>query len=720
MHETKTRAEDGPSSTGDSIRLEFQPQSPCKTEVRALRGERVLYAHSFDPRNANARSAYAKAVVGKAADAGLGPIDPGTVDARLLEAVGKMAEAAEADDPGPAAYRAVEGDPDPERDGIYLGDAQLSNFVLEFVEDVIELDDGHESRRFRARVTRNGETAWCWLTPQDLAVPTKLREAILGAAGPKAQILGHPDVLCRAAAALSDPRRRTVVNAFGWDEGGTVYRSPSAWVDAHGIHAAGVDDPVRVDLGAETCARHLGLLVPADREVDGLRRHVVDDLLRLAPRRVTYALLASVALAILVRFAPAMNRPALWLLGVTGTGKSFLARLFANFFGDFGLSDGSRLGSWGSTGNSLQRQGYYFRDAVFLIDDYKPDAGAGHREVVRLLQNYADNSARARLRSDATANVTRPMRCLLVSTGEDRPEHAASAAARTLTIAVPRGPKDFARGGRCRGRCGRYPALTADLIRHLLAAGRTAGFAVRVEAYLEHFLEGIAGRQNDARIAGNLALLAAAFAEFAGYLADAWTGWEGELAWFIRDLEHLRDEMLAEVEGQQASEVFLAAFRALVDADEVCIKGVSGGPPVGREGRPTVGRLIQPARGPRVVEVATQMALRAVQEHLRRSGKPPLPATEKALVAQLAGDGKLLGRDGRPLAGGEGGDRTWSAKIDGKARNVFCLASSELIDEPMPGPRTPPPFEPSTDDDGDAEGDAPHGHHAARRRRLMS
>ena len=60
-------------------------------------------------------------------------------------------------------------------------------------------------------------------------------------------------------------------------------------------------------------------------------------------------------------------RFALWLTGLTGSGKSFLAKLFMNFFGHYPVSSG-HFATWASTANYIQRQGYFFKDAGRVSD----------------------------------------------------------------------------------------------------------------------------------------------------------------------------------------------------------------------------------------------------------------------------------------------------------------------------------------------------------------
>jgi uncharacterized protein (DUF927 family) len=218
--------------------------------------------------------------------------------------------------------------------------------------------------------------------------------------------------------------------------------------------------------------------------------------------RVTYALFGTVAAAVLTRFARGVNRFALWLRGPTGAGKTFAAQLAQNFYGAFpiGVTVENQVASWTATPNALQVIGYYFKDALYLIDDFKFES-CNPRDVVRFVQNYADGTARSRLNADATLNTTRPVRGFVVATGEDIPEHAASVTARLIVIDVPeRTPAqkglraaELAHGRRCLAECGHYPGVTLDFVRWLLAAGRLPGFPDRVAARQQFYHEKIAG-----------------------------------------------------------------------------------------------------------------------------------------------------------------------------------------------------------------------------------
>ena len=98
------------------------------------------------------------------------------------------------------------------------------------------------------------------------------------------------------------------------------------------------------------------------------------------------------------------------------------------------------------------------------MDDFKTGASQ-HGQIVRLIQAYGDGAARGRLKSDANFNPARPIRGLLLATGENIVDHQASTTARTIQIRVePVEKKDLDRRQRCLDHCGAYSGVMADFI----------------------------------------------------------------------------------------------------------------------------------------------------------------------------------------------------------------------------------------------------------------
>ncbi len=549
---------------------------------------------------------------------------------------------------------------------------QLTNFIMRITEDVHVADDLRPRRAFRGTITLLGAEHHFSIDAGDYGNNGKLTAAIYAAAGAKVEIDCPPEKLRTAVSAVSCPAMRRASTNFGWNADKTAYMVSGGQITADGFQAAD-QSTVQVDLTDQEFAKRLSLRPIPTEQLLATKRQIVEDLLRLCPdAKVGYSLLAGAALSVLYRFTDGMNRVLLWVAGLSGNGKSFMAKLFQNLFGDFPIAGEKAVISWASTVKRIQYEGYYFRDTMFLVDDYKPEH-CRPGDATWLLQAYADSAARSRLRADVTAAETREIRGLLVCTGEDVPDHSASATARMIKIPYPVGEKDLERGRRCQQQRGNYAGVMCDFIRHIIANNRGPAFAERVAELQQRYYREVTGSDNDLRIAGNFAMLAAAFEEFADYLRDAWQGaGEAKQTFVGRYIPELRQATLADVSDQKASRVFLGTLAVLVQQGSVRLNGhvpgvtfqpnatligktVPADEPRGQETEgttaptattttPTTRRMGAPVRHEdTALEIWTSAALGVVQQALRQQGRPTIAVTEKALLQQLREDGVLLG-----------------------------------------------------------------------------
>jgi hypothetical protein len=568
-------------------------------------------------------------------------------------------------------------------------DRILANFVLTLDEDIEVQDDVESWREFAGTLTTASGTSPFRIKATDFADNKALQAALFAAGGCELLIYAKLDELRRAISMISKDagklRRRKLTTNFGWTADGSSFLTPSVCISAKGIEELDDQSEVRVDLHTETPACCLDLKKLEDQELRRLKQHVVDDLLKLSDRTVTYTLLGATAASVLYPFAKGAGRFALWLVGKTGAGKSFVSKLFSNFFGNFPIAS-APFTTWSGTPNYVQRQGYFFKDALYLVDDYKPEVVPAY-QVVRILQSYADNTARGRLKSDASANVLRPIRGFLVCTGEDVPEHNASAIARSVIVQVPQQAKKVAAGSRCLVECEHYCGVMAGFIRWLLAEGRPGIFAQRFGELQTQYYQDVVGQQNDIRVATNLALLGAAFEQFAEYLGDVWPGWQQAVKTFLEeDLVAIRTAMLGEAREQQASEVFLRTLADLIQFGHVRIDAL---PRPHTEAKPLIGQAVESPSVPVLnglaaqraqwLELSMDLALAEVNKLLRAEGRPELKTTHRALLQQLREDGKLLDQEGQPLTDPKA-EVTYRTRLLGQGqRRVFAIRRGELL-----------------------------------------
>lgn len=272
-----------------------------------------------------------------------------------------------------------------------------------------------------------------------------------------------------------DVATRTVYAHTGWREidGRHVYLSGGG-----GIDPGGTAPDVTVELEGEAG----GYALPAPPEGEALQDAILAslDLMSAAPPSIMAPLLGAVYRAPLGRVDTALH-----LYGETGGGKTALAALAQQHYGA-AMDDRNLPGNWGSTANALERLCHQTADAVTVIDEYVPSADLKQRHALlaaaeRIFRGAGNGSGRQRARVDGSLIAARPPRCLVVSTGEDRPA-GASLAARRLDIAVPKGTVNVPGLSPYQENAeqGSYAAAMAGYVRWL-ARRRGAGVDVLVD-----------------------------------------------------------------------------------------------------------------------------------------------------------------------------------------------------------------------------------------------
>jgi hypothetical protein len=210
------------------------------------------------------------------------------------------------------------------------------------------------------------------------------------------------------------------------------------------LHAGGAITPDGLDktIECELEGRLAGYDLPEPPEGQALCAAVRASLalLELAPLRVMAPLLGMTYLA-------PHGGADFWggLVGATGLGKSELAALCQGHYG----RTFSRLflpGNWSSTDNALETIAFLCKDALLVLDDFKPagnryQSDAMHAKAERVLRAQGNSSGRGRCRGDGTVRPDRPPRGLVMITGEDMPR-GESLQARGLPVPLRRGDLD--------------------------------------------------------------------------------------------------------------------------------------------------------------------------------------------------------------------------------------------------------------------------------------
>lgn len=316
--------------------------------------------------------------------------------------------------------------------------------------------------------------------------------------------------------ATSGPTLRAAIQTVSNAKGGRVYthtgwrKLEGQWVFLHGGGALGVDD-VRVALSGAAASYVLpSAIVDPKEAIQGIL-----DMLEVAEPTITYPLLCAMFRAPLQ--SSLMCDAVVWPYGQTGSHKSTMTALFMS---TFGIQE--RLGltvNWSSTLASLENDTFLAQDLPVVIDDYAP-SGTGsdddvRKKAIKFVRSIGNGVARGRMNSDLTARADRRPRALVISTGEDLPQHP-SIVARLVPIPMKPGQVDLKRLTTAQKRVGRAPHAMAAYLHWLRPQmdGMSTQMAGRFADFRADFQSGSLHARSPEGLA-HLALGGEAFTSFA-------------------------------------------------------------------------------------------------------------------------------------------------------------------------------------------------------------
>ncbi|MEQ8677112.1 MAG: hypothetical protein RLP44_29710 [Aggregatilineales bacterium] len=216
-------------------------------------------------------------------------------------------------------------------------------------------------------------------------------------------------------------------NFMGWKEidDRWVYVSPGDCITAKGKLA----EPLSVELDQRL--RDYGLQAVSWKE----SLQAFDAMVKVLPSDLAPSLIAFAFLPLIQRFFPSFaTRPAIHLVGTSGSGKSEIASLLSSFYGEF--SRDTPPAQWGDTINTVEMLGYPLADALYWVDDYK-DIYADTRTFTRFMQSYSRKLGRGRLTREAKLQTSRPCRGMILSTGETSLVGEMSISSRMMSLEIP-------------------------------------------------------------------------------------------------------------------------------------------------------------------------------------------------------------------------------------------------------------------------------------------
>ena len=415
-------------------------------------------------------------------------------------------------------------------------------------------------------------------------------------------------------------------NFMGWREidGHWVYITPQDCITGKGKMA----QPPSVEL--DTRLRDFGLqAIDWQQGLDAFTA-----VTKVLPEKNAPALLSFALLPLLQRFFPsAATRPAMQLLGTSGSGKSEIAALLSSFYGDF--SRDTPPAQWGDTINSVEAMGYPLADALYWVDDYK-EIYADARTFTRFLQSYSRNLGRGRLTREAKMRVEKPCRGLILSTGETMLEREMSVVSRMLIIEIPPWRKQDPQGSalieanKRRDKLSAFTAHFASWIAKQLEDNTfqrdlADRYASNERGFNQKLTAELGSGTDTGRVSQNWAVLVTVYQLLRGFLSeldadDLLPAWQDTS---VESARGLREE--------RASEVFLDLLGQLIAGGQAVIDDDMRNPKEYPSSMTVIGY-----RDESFIYLLPEIALREVNK------VQPLRFTATAIGMQLKEDGLLL------------------------------------------------------------------------------
>lgn len=507
-----------------------------------------------------------------------------------------------------------------------------------------------------------------------------------------------------------DRRARVAIQKLSPDVPEKLLHTHTGWVERDGrwlyLHAGGAiaadDAPAGIDVAlGDALARYQLPAPPADPA--WLKQCVRASLrvLDLGAPHVVYPLYCSI-------WRPLLGECDLstFINGRTQSFKSELASLVARHFGA-GMHAKALSGSWDSTLNHLRDMAFKLRDAIFVIDDFKPgvlkarDAAEMHKLADRILRAQGNLSERGRCDEYGNSRASKRPQGMILATGEELP-FGQSLRARMWIVDLSPRDIDSSVLSLCQAdaREGLYAAAMAGGIRWLATGGRIGGirggFRSELEAQRPAAVDALRGMNLSGddlrRTTDNTLNLQLAFGHFLRFALQSRAVTDGEASklhdqcWaaLVQSAElqarHQRDE--------DPVSRFFHLLRSALSSGLAYVSAADGSePPEGWKlacGYRKRGSLWEPGRTrvgsylPRGVALDTEASFRIANDVVGPSGDGIGVSSPAALGKHLAAKGMLVtsGDD-------EHGRRTGRQRIDGRLRTVWCVPHHALE---IPGP----------------------------------
>lgn len=370
------------------------------------------------------------------------------------------------------------------------------------------------------------------------------------------------------------PSKKTVFfGVQGWHEG--AYLMPSVVVDKDGVKP-NTDKPV--DNEGKEHASFLDFKLMSDSDTNEVLFHIKNDMLKTFPRDCVMFGLGFTMIASVFSYLGLRHRPILWFDGTTGHGKSALAELLQHFYGEFNNFVSFQAKP---TAKALMDYAYQFKDALFLVDDYKGRDRNESDSMLTLVQSSYDGAKRSTLGKDGKQRGDVFSRCLILITGEEPPHNHSSVTARTITVNYKPLDRHITTPylKKCEENKHLYSGVTSKFVHWTLNQTRSV-IQREYNEIQEELMKEVNGKQNASRTCKNMAVAGIGWNCFVRFMLDCGVIDAKEAKSLMEEfwgyLRETRDDMIMKCADEQSANKLINRMQEMLMSGTFYIENLDG------------------------------------------------------------------------------------------------------------------------------------------------
>lgn len=310
-------------------------------------------------------------------------------------------------------------------------------------DDGIDIDENSSNfnnfckRFYEGKFVTKDNTYPFKVAAENFSSSMEFRKLVSNICGTAGNIFPKEDGHCIAAIqsitnAKGTSKKEVIYQHTGWSRDKSIFYCPGFSVDKN--FSSLPDLKVDLSFGGNNYSGFKFSKISKEEAFKALNEGVYDGLLKMYEGySVSAPAIGTVFLPIIDPFLGMNKRYMLWIHGPSGTSKSTFATMLSCFYGEFDNETPAQ--TWDSTPFFIEKYGFYLKDIMFLIDNYRHKSFLDDRQR-NLIHSYADKVSRGRLSNISNMKNSHPIRGFAISTGEDLPSGEASTVARLLPIEV--------------------------------------------------------------------------------------------------------------------------------------------------------------------------------------------------------------------------------------------------------------------------------------------